>query len=114
MRVCDCSANYGKDCMFPEELESLINQHRATKKSFGEGYSFSTKHGEIKREADSAAKSWESKRKRAANKIKRLLKEIEILEGEEVSYGKQRDVYQKRLDLAVNYEEYIKSVIANE
>lgn len=100
--------------VWPEELESLINQHRGTKKSFGEDYNFSIKHGEIKREADSATRSWESKRKRAANKIKRLLKEIEILEREEVSYMRQRDVYQKRLDLAVNYEEYIKSVITNE
>lgn len=114
MRVCDCSANYGEDCAFPEELESLINQHRGAKKSFREDYNFSTKHGEIKREADCATRSWESKRKRASNKIKRLLKEIEILEGEEVSYRRQRDVYQKRLDLAVNYEEYIMGVIANE
>lgn len=22
MRVCDCSANYGKDCMFPEEYDT--------------------------------------------------------------------------------------------
>lgn len=123
----------GEDCMFPEEcgtvgctsgekhldvcpeeLESLINQHRGAKKSFREGYSFSTKHGDIKREANCATRSWESKRKRVANKIKRLLKEIERLEREEVSFRRQRDIHQKRLDLAVNYEEYIKSVITNE
>lgn len=23
MRVCDCSANYGKDCMFPEEYDTV-------------------------------------------------------------------------------------------
>lgn len=100
--------------VWPEELESLINQHRGAKKLFKEGYKFSTKHGEIKREADCAARSWESKRIRAANKIKRLLKEIERLEREEVYSGNQRDVYQKKLDLAVSYEEYIKGVITNE
>lgn len=100
--------------VWPEELESLVNQHRGAKKSFVEDYNFYTKHGEIKREADCAARSWESKRKRADNKIKRLLKEIETLEREEASHRRQRDVYQKRLDLAVNYEEYIMGVIANE
>ena len=23
MRVCDCSANYGKDCIFPEEYDTV-------------------------------------------------------------------------------------------
>lgn len=94
-------------------LDRLIRLHSDAKRMWDEEYDFEVKHRNIKFEERSARDSWERKRRKAANKIARLKREIRGLESDVEAYSLPRDSYQHRLDEAELHEDYLR-VMFNE